>query len=125
MYVNRKNLIITVGILAAIGFIYFIFVKCTGLTIPCPLRSFTGFYCPGCGFTTCFLALSELRFADAFAANPVFFILLFFWLIFLIFILVYPHKRLLRKKTFMILLLTSLGILTVFCIIRDIRIFFK
>ena len=35
----------------------------------CVFRALTGIPCPGCGMTTAFLLLSELRFADAFEAH--------------------------------------------------------
>jgi hypothetical protein len=38
--------------------------------IPCPIRSFFGLRCPGCGMTTATLALVRGRFREAFTANP-------------------------------------------------------
>ncbi len=59
-----------------IGFAYLIFVRLTGLGIPCLLTLFTKGYCPGCGITRMFLALSRFDFAGAFRANALVMILL-------------------------------------------------
>ena len=32
-----------------LGSAYFLWVTVTGLSLPCPLHYFTGYYCPGCG----------------------------------------------------------------------------
>ena len=41
-----------------------------GLLPDCAFRSSTGLPCPGCGMGRALLLLTELRFADAVAANP-------------------------------------------------------
>ena len=38
---------------------YYMLVKYTGFSLPCPFRAITGLLCPGCGITTMFLALAE------------------------------------------------------------------
>ena len=58
------SLLITAGIIGAV-----IMIK-TGLYLPCPFRSITGYLCPGCGATRMFLALLQLDFATAFHCNP-------------------------------------------------------
>lgn len=47
-------------------------IKITGRGIPCIFRLITGLKCPGCGNTTAVLALLELDFMGAFAANLIF-----------------------------------------------------
>ena len=47
-------------------------IKLTGRGIPCIFRIITGLKCPGCGNTTAVLALLELDFMCALAANPLF-----------------------------------------------------
>ncbi len=59
-----------------IGITYFLWVTCTGVSIPCPFFYLTGYYCPGCGITTMFLYLSLGDIQGAFAANRALFILL-------------------------------------------------
>jgi hypothetical protein len=51
-----------------------------GVDVPCPFKSITGFYCPGCGLTTMCLSLLALDIPAAFAANPALFIALPFLL---------------------------------------------
>lgn len=60
--------------LLIIGFCYYIWIRTTGLYIPCMFRLVTGFKCPGCGITTMMVNLSKLNFKAAFIANPFLFI---------------------------------------------------
>lgn len=66
-----------------LGCAYFLWVTVTGLSLPCPLHYFTGYYCPGCGITTMILCLSAGDFQGAYAANRALFILspVIIWLI--------------------------------------------
>ena len=43
-----------------------------GISIPCLLRKFTGFLCPGCGNTRAAISLLKLDFSCAFTYNPLF-----------------------------------------------------
>ena len=58
------------------GLAYLIFIRITGLSVPCPFHLATGLYCPSCGITGMFLALARLDFAGAFSHNPVIFVTL-------------------------------------------------
>ncbi len=58
------------------GFIYLIFIRLTGFSIPCPFHLTTGLYCPSCGITGMFTALAQLDFSGAFNHNPVVFVTL-------------------------------------------------
>lgn len=66
-----------------LGSAYFLWVTVTGLSLPCPLHYFTGYYCPGCGITTMILCLSAGDIPSAFAANRALFVLapVIIWLI--------------------------------------------
>jgi hypothetical protein len=64
------------AVVLAIGFIYIILHYTTGFSISCPLHSFTGFNCPGCGLSRMILNILKLNFSDAFRCNPVIFCLL-------------------------------------------------
>ena len=39
------------------GVLYYIVVRYTAFSLPCPFRYITGYLCPGCGITTMLLAL--------------------------------------------------------------------
>lgn len=58
------------GLILAIGLAYALWVRFTGLALPCPIRLATGLWCPGCGVTRMCLALLQLDFAGAWRANP-------------------------------------------------------
>ena len=57
-------------IICAIGVIYYIWVRVTGLGIPCMFRKLTGWLCPGCGMTTLVISVLNGDFRAARAANP-------------------------------------------------------
>lgn len=46
---------INIGLI--IGMLYAVFIKITGISIPCLFREITGLKCPGCGITTFFMNL--------------------------------------------------------------------
>lgn len=74
---SRRNAIIKRdAILVGIGILYYIFIRVTGLAIPCIFRKITGFLCPGCGITRAILAAVRLDLAKAFAYNQFMFIAL-------------------------------------------------
>ena len=71
-----KKVLVKFGIALLVGLAYLIFVRLTGLGIPCLLTLFTKGHCPGCGITRMFLALSRLDFAAAVRANALLMILI-------------------------------------------------
>lgn len=58
---------ITVFIL--LGTLYYIWLKITGIGIPCIFRKVTGFLCPGCGITRMAEKVVQLDFKAAFYCN--------------------------------------------------------
>ncbi len=64
------------ALLLAAGLGYALWVRLTGLAIPCPFRAVTGLLCPGCGVTRLCLALLRGDFPAAWSANPVLLLLL-------------------------------------------------
>lgn len=62
--------------LLAAGLAYALWVRFTGLALPCPIRAVTGLLCPGCGVTRMCLALLRGDSGAAWEANPVLLILL-------------------------------------------------
>lgn len=74
---TRRKRFLREGIrILGIGVIYFFWVCLTGVGIPCPFRLLTGYLCPGCGITHYCIAMLQLRFADAYSANPFLFVLM-------------------------------------------------
>lgn len=73
---NRGKRIDVTWKLLAGGVAYIVWLRVTGLGIPCIFRKITGWLCPGCGITTLFLCLTRLDIGGAFAANPFLFVTL-------------------------------------------------
>lgn len=61
-------------LIAGVG--YALFVRLTGVGIPCPILAVTGLYCPGCGISRFCLALLRLDFAAALRSNMALFVIL-------------------------------------------------
>ena len=59
------------GAILALGLGYALWVRFTGLAVPCPFFAVTGRLCPGCGVTRMCLALLCWDWAAAWVANPV------------------------------------------------------
>ena len=75
--ISRRNAIIKRdAVLLGIGILYYIFIRITGLAIPCIFRKITGLLCPGCGITRAILAAARLDIARAFAYNQYIFVAL-------------------------------------------------
>lgn len=59
---------INIGLI--IGMLYAVFIKITGISIPCLFREITGLKCPGCGITTFFMNMLRGDIKTAISANP-------------------------------------------------------
>lgn len=75
-YIRLRRLLGGCAVLLAAGFSYALWVRFTGLAIPCPFRAVTGLLCPGCGVTRLCLALLQGDWAAAWQANPVLLLLI-------------------------------------------------
>ena len=64
------------GVLLVLGLGYAVWVRLTGLSVPCLFRTVTGWQCPGCGATRMCLALLRWDWVDAWDANPVLLLML-------------------------------------------------
>ena len=71
-----KKVIFRFGLALCVGVAYLIFVRVTSVGIPCLLTLFTKGYCPGCGITRMFIAISRLDFVAAFRANALVLVLI-------------------------------------------------
>ena len=67
-----KKIIAILGI----GYLYLLLYKNEIFQLHCPIRSATGFLCPGCGISQMLCALHDLNFIAAWNYNPVAFICL-------------------------------------------------
>ncbi|MBD5081050.1 MAG: DUF2752 domain-containing protein [Ruminococcaceae bacterium] len=123
MVSDRKIVLKRLLIFLVLGTAYFIWLKLTGLNIPCPVRLITGgrILCPGCGISTMFVNIIGGNFHAAFEANPCIFILLPVWLVFIGIRLIFQPKALAdgqpKNQLFYYILI---GILVVFGILRNI-----
>lgn len=114
-------IIIKLAILLALGFVYYAITQITHFYIPCPIKSLTGFACPGCGITHFFIDIINFRFLDAFWQNVAVAVLLPIWLLFGVIYAVF-RPRLLKKDglIFNILVWGSVVLLLLFGILRNI-----
>ena len=88
-----KKLLILLSSLFALGIGYYVFVKLTGVGIPCIFYSLTHKYCPGCGVTRMFVALFSGDIAAAFGYNALILILLPFIAGYIVYLSVLYVKR--------------------------------
>ena len=88
-----KKLLILLSALFALGIAYYVFIKLTGVGIPCIFYSLTHKYCPGCGVTRMFVALFSGDIAAAFGYNALILILLPFIAGYIVYLSVLYVKR--------------------------------
>ena len=66
---SKRRTITYLCVLGA-GIVYFIWLKLTGIGIPCIFHEITGWSCPGCGVTTLIMSIAAGRLDLARSANP-------------------------------------------------------
>lgn len=121
--VDRKLIIKRLLIFLGLGTAYFIWLKTTGLGIPCPIRFITGgrIKCPGCGVSTMCVNIIEGNFEAAFYANPCLFIMFPLWGIFIAVKLIFAPKALAEgAKLNTVIYGAAAGVLLIFGILRNI-----
>lgn len=98
---DRKLIIKRLLIILGLGTAYYIWLKITGLGIPCPVSFVTGgrIKCPGCGVSTMCVNIIEGHFEAAFYANPCLFIMLPLWGILIAVKLIFAPKALMRETS--------------------------
>ncbi len=108
-------------ILLGVGALYALFMKLTGIGIPCPFRLLTGLQCPGCGVSRMCLALLRLDFKSAFGYNQAIFCLAPI-LLFVFGRLLYLYIRYDKKQDRLTNVLSyfSIAVLVIFGISRNI-----
>ena len=73
---RKLRLFAVCGALLGLGLSYAVWLRLTGLAVPCLFRTVTGRLCPGCGVTRLCLALLRWDWAEAWSANPVLLLML-------------------------------------------------
>ena len=98
----------------------FVILLCSYLlNIGCPIRHFLGIYCPGCGITRMFVSMIELNFYQAFRYNPLVFIYLIVFILYII--LKFTIKKIFKKNLYIpnIIIYILIGIALLFGILRN------
>ena len=91
-----KKRLVTYLCVLAVGVVYFIWLKLTGIGIPCIFHELTGWSCPGCGVTTLIMSITAGRPDLARAANP---FLFYTWPLILGF-LIWNEVKVIKGKTY-------------------------
>ena len=112
----QKRILHIYSVTLAIGLSYMLWIRLTGLKIPCLYLMTTGLRCPGCGMTRMLLSLFRLDFTAAFSYNPVVFVLFWIWNLIA---LLYFFGRLRNPRFLYVLLGLSIAILVVFGLLRN------
>ena len=74
---KRRNKVIRIALVSlGTGALYALFVRLTGLWIPCLFNLVTKLKCPGCGISRMFFALFRFDFVSAFHSNAAVFCLM-------------------------------------------------
>jgi hypothetical protein len=113
---------LAVGLTA--GVIYFLLTQ-LGFVIPCIFHRITGFYCPGCGVTRMCINIIKLDFYSAFRSNPAVFVIVpFLAIIFAVRAYSYlKYGTAKHEKWMTVIEITSLTILIIFGVLRNIPAF--
>ena len=119
---RRRNKVIRIAlILLGIGALYAVFVKITGLGIPCPFHLVTGLKCPGCGVSRMCMSLVRLDFASAFKHNAAILCLLPLMAAVLArYVYLYIRRGNTRDKFINVSVWSMIAVLLVFGVVRNI-----
>ena len=71
-----KKILLIYTAAAAVGILYAVFMKITGVGIPCPIYKLFGIKCPGCGMSRFMLSCMQLKFKEAMNYNAAGFFIL-------------------------------------------------
>lgn len=116
-----KTRIIRVVIFLLLLLLIFIYINISAFfnfDCECPIRTITGFYCPGCGITRMFKCLFEGYIYQAFRYNPLVFLLLIVYFVYLN-LDIFFHKFLIKLNNKKILI-GLLIIIIIYGIMRNI-----
>ena len=100
---------------------YYIFVRLTGLSIPCVFREVTGLKCPGCGVTHMAMHAAHFEFGRAFKSNPLlFFMFPFFGAVLAVKLIFMSDALESNSRVYRIGERICLGLVMVFWVVRNI-----
>lgn len=117
---ERKKFIKKVLSAALLLFCYYIFVRLTGISIPCVFYEITGLKCPSCGITAMAVHMAEFRFSEAFECNPLlFFMLPFLGTLILIKIVFMPEWLTGKSRIYNGIMITCCILLVIFGVLRN------
>lgn len=88
-----------------------------GFSIPCFFKKMTNYYCPGCGITRMFFSILRFDFYQAFRYNPLVFLYLIGYLLYLI-IRKFTKFEFSNKLSYILLIIAIL-----FGVLRNIEVF--
>lgn len=117
---KNKGIFLVLGILLGVGFVYWCVLTFTPFELQCVYYSITGYACAGCGMTHFCMDLLHLDLKDAYQENLMVGILLPIWLGLLLIRLIFHPKWLkLGTKTFYVFLWSSVGLMLIFGVVRN------
>lgn len=106
---------------AAVLAVYYVFVRLTGLSIPCMFYEITGLKCPSCGITHMLLHAVRFEFADALKCNALlFFMLPFLGTLLLIKLIFMPDWLKKDSRIFKAIVMSCCVLLVAFGVLRNI-----
>ncbi len=121
---KKKKRIAGTFAIILIGLLYYAQGQVTGLYLPCLIKLHTGLLCPACGITHMAIALLQLRFYDAFAANPGLVLISPFLLIVLFtYWYAWINDKKIKSKAFYALCLFCIIFLILWAIYRNLYVF--
>lgn len=120
--IYKKQIAIFVFLVGLVCLYYFIDPSKSSLFLKCPLKSVSGYDCPGCGAQRAFHEILHFRFWEAFKYNPLFFLSIVLAMV-LVFIKFFGWKKLkikiskfIKSKVFVF---SVLIIVLVFLLLRN------
>lgn len=115
-----KRTLRDIGILFAIGFIYYLIQKYTHKGFVCYFRALFHIYCPTCGVTRMIMSMSRLELKKAFLYNQFMFITFPFWVGEIIYFFYILESKKKVNKVNQACVFIWIGMLILFGILRNI-----
>ncbi len=117
----RKKVLKIYAYAISIGLIYAVFIRVTGIMIPCFYLATLGLKCPGCGITRMFISLFKCDFISAFWYNPLMFILFFLWNIIGVSVIIGKPRFIQNPKILYIIFWISVISMLIYCFFRNLH----